>query len=119
MLPANTEMVLTRSQSAERERLLNKSNEPRSEGVTETTRSCLVNQEEEDQEPLPDSTHLDPDPENTSRQTSEQPLLYQEPMTEPGPFERELIRHERVDFETESFAGPALRASVCGRMSRS
>ena len=29
-------------------------------------------------------------------------------MTEPSPVERELNRHERVDFETESFAGPAL-----------
>ena len=28
-------------------------------------------------------------------------------MTEPGLVERELIRHEHVDFETESFAGPA------------
>ena len=28
-------------------------------------------------------------------------------MIEPGPVERELIRHERVDFEIESFAGPA------------
>ena len=72
-------MVLTRSQSAERDRLRTQSHEPRSEGGTETTQSCLLQQEEEDQEPQPESSHPDPNPEGTSRLNSDvsgRPLLY-------------------------------------------
>ena len=97
-------MVLTRSQSAERERLLNQLDEQRSEGGIEATQSPLENQNNI-QHPLPKATqHL---PEATSSLASEQQSVEPETMTEPGPVERELIRHERVDFETEWFAGPA------------
>ena len=65
-LPTNADMVLTRSQSAERDRLRTQSHEPRSEGGTETTQSCLLQQEEEeDQEPQPEFSHPDPSPEET------------------------------------------------------
>ena len=81
-------MILTRSQSAEREGLNNQSDGQNSNGTIQTTQPQSEDLVEYQQPPSEVPQNPDCEQQSVDRET----------MTESGPVERELIRHERVDF---------------------